>query len=145
MLCTGKTHQGAKGGDREGGGSGEQTSKFSRCQWVRASPSDLAREPLAAMPVSDVYTKIQACDQIRRRPREAIGDYIVREQRAFCEMIEARVRNARERKDGRCRRQRHARPGNPSDTPKFNFEIVDDEDGRTDPSSRQELSSQTLF
>ena len=49
------------------------------------------------MPVPDAYKKIQAYDQIRRRPGEVIGDYIVREQRAFREMTEAlrRVRNSR--------------------------------------------------
>ena len=35
--------------------------------------------PLASMPVPDAYKKIQAYDQIRRRRREVIGDYIVRE------------------------------------------------------------------
>ena len=48
------------------------------------------------MLVPDAYKKIQAYDQIRRRPEEVIGDYIVREQRAFREMTEAprRVRNS---------------------------------------------------
>ena len=36
--------------------------------------------PLASMTVPDAYKKIQAFDQIRRRPGEVIGDYIVREQ-----------------------------------------------------------------
>ena len=51
---------------------------------------------LASMPVPDAYKKIQAYDQIRRRPGKVIGDYIVREQRAFREMTEAlrRVRNS---------------------------------------------------
>ena len=51
---------------------------------------------LASMPVPDAYKKIQAYDQIRRRPGDIIGDYIVREQRAFREMTEAlrRVRNS---------------------------------------------------
>ena len=39
----------------------------------------LRDSPLASMPVPDAYKKIQAYDQIRRRPGEVIGDYIVRE------------------------------------------------------------------
>ena len=38
----------------------------------------LRDSPLASMPVTDAYKKIQAYDQIRRRPGEVIGDYIVR-------------------------------------------------------------------
>ena len=49
----------------------------------------LRESPLASMPVPDAYKKIPAYDQIRRRPGEVIGDYIVREQRAFREMTEA--------------------------------------------------------
>ena len=41
------------------------------------------------MPVPDPYKKIQAYYQIRRRPGEVIGDFFVREQRAF----RAEVRN----------------------------------------------------
>ena len=54
------------------------------------------------MPVPDAYKKIQAYDQIRRRPGELIGDCIVREQRAFRDMTEAlrRVRNSRNEKSG---------------------------------------------
>ena len=60
----------------------------------------LRESPLASMPVPDAYKKIRAYDQIRRRPGEVIGDYIVREQRAFREMNEAlrRVRNSRNEK-----------------------------------------------
>ena len=52
------------------------------------------------MPVPDAYKKIQAYDQIRRRPGEVIGDCIVREHCAFREMTEAlrRVRNSRPEK-----------------------------------------------
>ena len=62
----------------------------------------LRESPLAAVPVPDAYKKIQAYDQIRRGPGEAIGDCIVREQRDFREMTEAlrRVRNTRGEKDG---------------------------------------------
>ena len=58
--------------------------------------------PLASMLVPDAYKKIQAYDQIRRRPGELIGDYTVREQRAFREMTKAlrRVRNSRNEKSG---------------------------------------------
>ena len=58
--------------------------------------------PLASMPVPDAYKKIQAHDQISRRPREVSGDYIVRVQRVLREMTEAlrRVRNSRSEKSG---------------------------------------------
>ena len=36
--------------------------------------SILRDSPLASMPVRDAYQKIQAYDQIRRRPGEVIGD-----------------------------------------------------------------------
>ena len=62
----------------------------------------LRDSPLAQMPVLGASKKIQAYDQIRRRPGEVIGDHIVREQRAFREMTEAlqRARNSRDEKDG---------------------------------------------
>ena len=50
--------------------------------------SILRDSPLASMLVSDAYKKIEAHGQIRHRPGEVIGDYIVREQRAFREMTE---------------------------------------------------------
>ena len=46
----------------------------------------LRESPLVSMPGPDAYKKTQAYDQSRRRPGEVIGDYIVREQRAFREM-----------------------------------------------------------
>ena len=52
----------------------------------------LRESPLASMPVADTYKKI-------RRPGEVIGDYIVREQRAFREMTET-LRNSRNEKSG---------------------------------------------
>ena len=99
------------------------------------------------MLLPDAYVKIQAYDQIRRRLGEVIGDYIVREQRSFREMTEAlqRVRNAREEKDGRYRWQRHTSTRSSVANSDFDFEMVDEEDGRTDPSSRQEPSGQTFF
>ena len=68
----------------------------------------LRESPLASMPVPDAYKKIQAYDQIRRRTGEVIGDFFVREQRAFREMTEAlrRVRNSRSEKSG-ARRHDH--------------------------------------
>ena len=39
----------------------------------------LRESPLASMLVPDAYKKIQANDQIKRRPGEVIGDYIVSE------------------------------------------------------------------
>ena len=78
----------------ERSGSNVQTSRVERLLRI------LRGSPLASMPVPDAYKKIQAYDQIRRGPREVIGDYIVREQRAFREMTEAlrRVRNSRNEK-----------------------------------------------
>ena len=38
----------------------------------------LRDSPLASMPVPDAYKKIQVYDEIRRRPGEVIGYYIVR-------------------------------------------------------------------
>ena len=110
----------------------------------RASPSDLVRDPLAAMPLPDTYKKIQAYDQIRLRPGEVIGYYVVREQRAFRETTEAprRIRHVREEKDKR--RHRHTSPGySPADS-EFDFDMVDEENGRIDPSSRQK-TGQTCF
>ena len=48
-----------------------------------SSPRILRESPLASMPVPDAHMKFQAYDQIRRRPREVIGDNIVREQVYF--------------------------------------------------------------
>ena len=66
------------------------------------------------MPVPDAYKKIPAYDQIRRRPREVIGDYIVREQRAFREMTEALrlVRDSRDKKTGARHRGHQVTSGN---------------------------------
>ena len=76
----------------------------------------LRESPLASMSVPDAYKKTQAYDQIRRRPREVIGDYIVREQRAFREMTEAlrRVRNSRNEKSGARRYDHQVTAGNSS-------------------------------
>ena len=63
----------------------------------------LRESPLAPMPVPDANKKIQAYDQIMRRPIGLLGDYIVREKRAFRE---------RQEKDGRHRRQHHTSPAN---------------------------------
>ena len=73
----------------------------------------LRDSPLALMPVPDAYKKIQAYDEIRRRPGEVIGDYIVREQRAFREMLR-RVRNSRKEKPGARRHDHQVTSGNSS-------------------------------
>ena len=90
----------------------------------------LRESPLASMPVPDAYKKIQAYDQIRRRPGEAIGDYVVREQRAFREMTEAlrRVRNSRNEKSGARRHDHQVTSGNSSVYSEAEYEMVEDED-----------------
>ena len=90
----------------------------------------LRESPLASMPVPDAYEKIQAYDQIRRRPGEVIGDYIVREQRAFREMTEAfrRVRNSRNEKTGARRHDHQVTCGNSSVYSEAEYEMVEDED-----------------
>ena len=87
----------------------------------------LRESPLASMPVPDAYKKKQAYDQIRRRP--SIGDYIVREQRAFREMTEAlrRVRNSRDEKSGARRHDHRATSGNSSVCSEAEYEMVEDE------------------
>ena len=87
----------------------------------------LRESPLASMPVPDAYTKIQAYDQIRRRPGEVIGDFFVREQRAFREMTEAlrRVRNSRSEKSGVRRHDHRATSVNSSVCSEAEYEMVE--------------------
>ena len=82
------------------------------------------------MPVPDAYKKIQAYDQIRRRPEKVIGDYSVREQRAFREMTEAlrRVRNSRNEKSGARRYDHQVTAGKSSVCSEAEYEVVEDED-----------------
>ena len=107
----------------------------------------LLESPLASMPVLDAYKKIQAYDQIRRRPGEVIGYYIVREQRAFRELTEAlrRVRNSRAEKTGARRRGHPASSGNSSIFSDAEYEMVEDEDIFTKAPWQQEQTGQTLF
>ena len=107
----------------------------------------LRESPLASMPVPDAYKKIQAYDQIRRRPGEVIGDYIVREQRAFREMTEAlrRVRNSRNEKSGVRRHDHRATSGNSSVCSEAEYEMVEDEDTLRETPRRQEQTGQTFF
>ena len=90
----------------------------------------LRESPLASMPVPDAYRKMQAYDQIRRRPGEVFADYIVREQRAFREMTEAlrRVRNSRNEKSGARRHDRQVTSGNCSVYSEDEYDMVEDED-----------------
>ena len=107
----------------------------------------LRESPLASMPVPDAYKKIQAYDQIRRRPGEVIGDYIVREQRAFREMTEAlrRVRNSRSEKSGVRRHDHRATSVNSSVCSDAEYEMVEDEDAFVEAPWRQEQTGQTFF
>ena len=111
------------------------------------SPSYLARKPLASMPVPDAYKKIQAYDQIRRRPGEVIGDFFVREQRAFREMIEAlrRVRNSRSEKSGVRRHDHRATSINSSVCSDAEYEMVEDEDAFAEAPWRHEQTGQTFL
>ena len=68
---------------------------FEDARAVERLLSILRDSPLSSTSVPDANKKMQAYDQIRRRPGEVIGDYIVREQRAFREMTDA-VRRVRE-------------------------------------------------
>ena len=92
--------------------------------------SILRDSPLSSMPVPDAIKKIHAYDQIRRRPSEVIGDFIVREQRAVREMTEAlrRVRNSRAEKTGARRRGHPVPTGNSSVHSDAAHEMVEDED-----------------
>ena len=104
----------------------------------------LRESPLASMPVPDAYKKIQAYDQIRRRPGEVIGDYIVRGQRAFREMTEAlrSVRNFRNEKSGVRRHDHQAISGNSSVYSDAEYEMVEEEN---EAPWRHEQIGQTFF
>ena len=84
---------------------------------------------------------------MRRRPGEVIGDYIVREQRAFREMTEAlrRVRNSRNEKSGARRYDHQVTSGNSSVYSKAEYEVVEDEDTFIEAPWRQEQTGQTFF
>ena len=107
----------------------------------------LRESPLASMPVPDAYKKIQAYDQIRRRPGEVIGDYIVREQRAFREVTEAlrRVGNIRNEKSGARRHDHQVTSGNSSVYSEAEYEVVEDEDTFAEAPWRHEQTGQTFF
>ena len=100
-----------------------------------------------AKEVVRAYKKIQAYDQIRRRPREVIGDDIVREQRAFREMTEAlrRVRNSRNEKSGARRYDHQVTAGYSSVYSEAEYEVVEDEDTFIEAPWRQEQTGQTFF
>ena len=92
--------------------------------------------------------KLQAYDQIRRRPGEIIGDHIVREQRAFHEMTEAlrRVRNSRNEKSGVRRHDHRATSGEPPlSALRLNTRWSKDEDTFIEAPWRQEQTGQTFF
>ena len=103
--------------------------------------------PLASMLVPDAYKKIQAYDQIRRRPGEVIGDNIAREERAFREMTEALrcVRNSRDEESGVRRHDHRATSGNSSVCSEAEFETVEDEDTFIEAPWRQEQTGRTFF
>ena len=95
----------------------------------------LRESPLASMPVPDAYQKIQAYDQIRRRPREVPA------------MTEAlrRVRNSRNDKSGARRHDHQVTSANSSVYSGAEYEVAEDEDTFTEAPWRQEQSGQTFF
>ena len=106
----------------------------------------LRESPLASMPVPDAYKKIQAYDQIRRGPGVVIGDFFVREQRAFREMTEAlRVRNSRNENSGVRRHDHQVTSGNSSVYSEAEYEMVEDEDTFIEAPWRHEQTGQTFF
>ena len=107
----------------------------------------LRESHLASMPVPDAYKKIQAYDQIRRRPGEVIGDFFVREQRAFREMTEAlrRVQNSRSEKSGVRRHDHRTTSVNSSVCSEAEYEMVENEDTFIEAPWRHEQTGQTFF
>ena len=93
----------------------------------------------------DAYKKIQAYDQIGRRPGEVNGDYIVREQRAFREMTEALRRNSRNEKSGARRHDHQVTSGNSCVYSEAEYEIVQDEDTFTEAPWRQGQTGQIFI
>ena len=85
--------------------------------------------------------------KLGRRPGKVIGDYIVREQRAFREMTEAlrRVRNSRNEKSGARRHDHRATSVNSSVCSEAEYEMVEDEDAFVEAPWRQEQTGQTFF
>ena len=49
----------------------------------------LKNSPLGRMPVPDAFQKIQLYDHVKRKAGEVIGEYVIREDNAFKEMISA--------------------------------------------------------
>ena len=93
------------------------------------------------------YKKIHACDQIRRRRGDVIGDHILRERRAFRQLTEAlrRVRNARDEKTGARRRTHQTISGNFLVYSDAEYEMVEYEDTFTEAPWRQKQTGQTFF
>ena len=96
--------------------------------------------------VPDACKKRQAYDEIRRRPGGVIGDFFVREQRAFREMTEAlrRVQNFRSEKSGVRRHDHRANSVNSSVCSEAESEKVEDEDAFVEAPWRQEQTGQTF-
>ena len=101
---------------------------------------------LRESPVLDAHKKIQAYDQIRRRPGEVIGDF---RERAACFPREdealRRVRNSRNQKFGVRRHDHRASSGNSSVCSEAEYEMVEDEDTLREAPWRQEQTGQTFF
>ena len=106
----------------------------------------LRESPLASMPVPDAYKKIQAYDQIRRRPGEVIGDYIVR---AACFPRNDRgsptCPKLRSEKSGVRGHDHRATSVNSSVCSDAEYEMVEDEDAFVEAPWRQEQTGQTFF
>ena len=74
--------------------------EFERPEGVQALLDVLANAPLGRTPIPDAYAKIRTYDEIQRRQGEVIGEYIVREDTAFKDMMAAirRVRQDRQQR-----------------------------------------------
>ena len=116
---------------------------FEDARGVERLLSILRDSPLASMPVADAYKKIQAHDQIRRRPGEVTGDYIVK--RAACFPRD-------DRSSPTCLKvpkwenwSAVIQPGNSLVHSDAEYEMVEDEDILTEAPSQQEQTGQTFF
>ena len=99
------------------------------------------------MPVLGASKKIQAYDQIRRRPGEVIGDHIVREKRAFHEMTGG-LSEVSETPVTRKLEHDAAVTKLPLEIPVYSdaeYEMLEDENTFTEAPWQQEQIGQTFF
>ena len=107
----------------------------------------LRESPLASMPVPDAYQKIQAYDQIRRRPGEVIGR-LYRERAACFPRDDRGSPTCLELRNENCGVRRHdhqVTSGNSSVYSEAEYEMVEDEDTFIQAPWPQEQTGQTFF